>query len=282
MNNNQTAWDAAGDNNGEQKRSSNASQASPTSKAPSATNGSPGNGGGDAWGNNGNNSTGWGNISNKAASAGGDWGNETNNGVGWANGSTKAASAGGGDWGNAENTGTGWGPTSNKGDSPQQFNNDQSGAWNGPPGSFPRSAHNSRPGSNAGGNDGAWGSNGHDTKGKGSESHHSSPNEHFKGAFDWPAGSGPPPGLNYGGRGSRGGSKAGWQGPHPSNPQLGAFSGSQPDGPVPPGGGFYFHSNIGPSDWTNKPSDQATGSSAPPDWRNPDAAQNTGGKAMNW
>ncbi|KAJ4420125.1 hypothetical protein N0V82_004572 [Gnomoniopsis sp. IMI 355080] len=246
--NNETTWGATGDNNSEQKPSSNAPQAPPNSRPPSAANGSSGNGGGGDWGNNGN----------------------------------KAVSAAGGNWGNSGNAGEGWGATSNKNGSPQQFSNDPNNTWGGPPGSFPRSTHNSRPGSNAGGNDVAWGNSGHHTNGKGSEYHHSDPKESFKGAFDWPLGSGPPVGFNDGGPGSRRGSKAGWQGLYPANPPFGAFRGSQQGGADLPAGDFFFHSNSGPSDWTNKPSDQATGPSNPPDWRNPDAAQNTGGKAMNW
>lgn len=107
--------------------------------------------------------------------------------------------------------------------------------------------------------------------------------EYLKSAFDWPAGSGSPAGFIFGGGpGSRRGSTAGWHSPHQPNSQFGAFSGSQRDRPDLVAGRFSFHSNGGPSDWSNKPSDQATGPSNPPDWRNPDAAQNTGGKAMNW
>lgn len=215
-----------------------------------------------------------------------------NKGKGCGNGSTKAASAGGGYWSNIGDTdNVVWGATSIKNGSgaggpkphtSQQINNDQKNTWGGPPGSFPRSAHKSRPGSNAGGNDGARGSKVHHSNGKGGESYHSGPNERFKGAFDWPAGSDPPPGAYNGGRTFRSGSKAGWQGWHPANSQFGAFSRSQPGGGNSSGAGFDLHSSMGPSDWTNKPSDQATGPSIPPDWRNPDAAQNTGGKAMNW
>lgn len=128
---------------------------------------------------------------------------------------------------------------------------------------------------------GDWGNSGHNDKDR--EFKPSVPEEHFKGAFDWPAGSGPSAGFNIGGGpGSRRGSTAGCHDPRMANFQYGVFSGSQRDGADPPAGGFSFHSNGGPSDWSNKPSDQATGPSNPPDWRNPDAAQNTGGKAMNW
>ncbi|KAJ4391649.1 hypothetical protein N0V93_005268 [Gnomoniopsis smithogilvyi] len=237
-----------------------------------------------AWGGNNNQDTTWGTTGDTNGNGGGvGWGNNgNNNNTGWGNGSPKAASANGGNWGQSKNAATGWGAESHKVGSPRPLDSDRNETWGGPPGSFPRSAPNSRPGSNAGGGDGGWGNTSHNTNGKGSEFHHYVPKEHFEGAFDWPAGSGPPAGFNQRGHDSRRSDKSGWRGAHPAYPQFGAFNGSQRSDADPRAGDSFFHSNGGPSDWTNKPSDQATGPSNPPDWQNPDAAQNTGGKAMNW
>lgn len=241
---------------GEPKPSSNASQAQSRHghKTPTVANGTPGNGGGSTWGNNGNNdhnTQGWGASSIKSGSkpGGNGWdtlGQNKDNFQTWGTPSNKSGSKAGGDaWAQP-------GTQSNR--------------------NYPNSTSRqpSRPGSNAGANGGDW--NGQYKSGKSRNSWNAGS------TLEWPR---PSADVHHGRQGSHSRRDGNYS---RLDPHDGGFRGSQAEGLVTPAtmySTFYDDVN-GPLDWGDKPSDQATGPSTATDWRNKVVAQDTHGKSVAW